>query len=125
MIILAYGVKQPTTGDKGSVFFPALEELCQRMASHDHDGLDSKPVSAASVEGSSVLAPAAGFSFVSAGIYSQLVNLPSGFNCDDSLLQVKLESTKEIVYPSIERMSATQIKIFSAVNNLDYRVYVK
>lgn len=127
MIILAYGIKQPTNGDKGGVFFPALEELCQRMATHDHDDIDSKPISPTSITASYVDAPAVGWTPVGGrdGVFSQDVNLPAGFTTVKNLIEVRLMSTDERVYPSIEKVTATSIRLFAGRDDIAYRVYVK
>ena len=44
---LSYGFVRPATGDKGSVFFPALEDNITQLNSHDHDGTDSALMTAA------------------------------------------------------------------------------
>lgn len=127
MIILAYGIKQPTTGDRGSVFFPALEELCQRMASHTHNGINTAPVSASSISLASVVAPVLAWAPVVGrpGVFSQDVNLPSGFTTTKCLIEVRLDGTDERVYPSIEKISNTAIRLFSGSAAFAYKVYIK
>lgn len=125
MVILAYGVEQPTTGDPGNVFFPALEHLCQRMATHNHDGNNSAPVSSTTVVGGNVLASAASFVNVSPGVWSQTITLPAGFSYDNSLIQCREDATKEITYCEVVKASPTTATVFAMNNDLDIRVYFK
>lgn len=125
MIILAYGIPQPTTGDRGSVFFPALEQVIQRLASHNHDGNNTALIAAAFVQIGSVVAPAVSWSLVSPGKYEQTVTLPANYLYDNCEFQVRLDSTKEIVYPKIERVASNQVKLTASTDAFDYRVYVK
>jgi len=125
MIILAFGIPQPTTGDRGSVFFPALEEVIQRFAAHDHDGNNTELISAAFSQAGTVQAPIASWALVTTGIYTQTVIVPTDFTYDNSMIQVRRDDTKELVYPKVERISNTQIRLTAATNTLDYRVYLK
>lgn len=125
MIILAYGIPQPTTGDRGSVFFPALEQVIQRLASHDHDGNNTALLSSAFAQVGTASAPAASWALVTTGVYTQTVTLPTDFTYDNSTIQVRLTSTKEMVFPKIERVSNTQIKLTAANDVYDYTIYFK
>lgn len=125
MIILAYGIEQPTTGDVGSVFFPALEHLCQRMASHNHDGVNSAPISSTSIVGSNVLAPTGSWALVSLGLWQQTVTLPAGFLYDSSIMECREEVTKEFVYPTILKVDNTHLTVQAINNLLGIRIYLK
>lgn len=125
MIILAYGIKQPTTGDRGSVWFPALEDDIQQWATHDHDGTNSALLSGSSSVPGTVAAPAASWANVANGLFQQTVVLPGVFTYDNSTIEVRRDDTKEVVYPKIERISNTQIRLSAAVDTIDYRVYLK
>lgn len=125
MIILAYGIKQPTNGDRGAVFFPALEELCQRMASHKHDDIDSHPISGGVIKVGTVNAPNTNWALESLGIYSQTVTLPAGFTVANSLIEVRILSTNERVYAKVEQVTTTSIKVYTGVPTVSYRIFVK
>ena len=47
MLTLSHGYEKPETGDKGSVFFPALEDNIQKLNDHNHNGLNSELLTAA------------------------------------------------------------------------------
>ena len=127
MIILAYGVKQPTTGDKGSVFFPALEELCQRMATHKHDNIDSHPVASPNVTQASVDIPSANWLPVvgKVGVYYQDFGLPAGYTTLTSIYEVRDFTTDEKVYPSITKIDDVSMRIFTGLVASAYKVYFK
>ena len=78
---LTFGYKLPQTGDKGSVFFPALEDNIQRLNDHDHDGSDSARLTSKSVTAVTGTIASASWSGVSGktGLFSQTVTMPTGF----------------------------------------------
>ena len=125
MVILPFGVKQPTTGDRGSVFFPALEQLCQKFSSHTHNGVNSALIAGAYISAGAASAPSANWSLVSDGLYSQEVDLPAGYLYDNCAIQVRDSVTKEMIYPTIEKVSNTRIKIYACMNTLSYEVVAK
>jgi len=125
MVILAYGVEQPTTGDPGSVFFPALEHLCQRMSFHDHDGINSAPVSGTSVSGASVVALGAGFTQGVNLLWTQTIALPAGYTYANSMMQCRDNSTGEVIYCDISQASPTSVTISAIFNDLDVEVFCK
>jgi len=125
MIILVHGVEQPTTGDRGSVFFPALEHLCQKFATHTHDGVDSYAVSSAYSTAGTALAPAGSWVLVTNGLYSQNVTLPTNFDYDNSEIEVRDNTTGEVILAEYIKVSATELTIFAATNTLDYRIMFK
>lgn len=81
MNTLTYGQKIPETGDRGSVWFPALEDNFTRLDSHDHDGTDSKPLTAAAITAVTDTISASGWAAVTnkLGLFNQTVTMPSGY----------------------------------------------
>ena len=79
MDTLTHGVKRPETGDKGNVFFPALEDNMDILNDHDHDGTDSAAISVANLTKSSQSILAAAWAATSGGTYRQEVTMPAGF----------------------------------------------
>ena len=125
MVILAYGVEQPTTGDPGNIFFPILERLCQKFAVHDHNGVNTAIISSGAVPISSTLAPTSGWVNVSPGIWEQTISLPPSITYDSSLFECREEATKEVVYCDVVKVTNTTLKIRAIFNDLAIRVYFK
>lgn len=121
---LTYGYIQPQNGDKGSVWFPALNDNIQQLNDHAHNGVDSAPISAANVTSGTVTIPAAAWVLDVAGRYKQDVTTPAGYNMDSYSILFKL-STGEIITPSITRLSLTSFRIFGPDNTLTYSAVFK
>lgn len=49
MLTLTFGYKKPQTGDRGSVFWPALEDDIQQLNDHTHNGVNSANITSAAV----------------------------------------------------------------------------
>ena len=116
---LSYGYIQPQNGDKGSVWFPALNDNIQQLNDHTHDGVTSALLPSTSLTSGSVSIPAASWVLDVTGRYKQDVTVPAGYNMDDYAIIFKL-STGEIIVPSITRLSATTFRIFGPDNTLTY-----
>lgn len=122
MVILSYGFKQPENGDRGSVWFPALNFNITQLNGHSHNGTDSAPINSANITKGTVNILAAAWVLVEAGKYSQVVTCPAGFNMDDYNITVKI-SGGNIIYPSIVRSSLTTFTIYTLDNTLTYKAY--
>lgn len=116
---LSYGYIQPQNGDKGSTWFPALNDNIQQLNDHSHDGVTSAKISASNVLTGSVSIPAASWVLDVTGRYRQDVTVPTGFNMNDYSIMFKL-STGEIIQPSITKLSDSSFRIFGIDNTLSY-----
>lgn len=116
---LSYGFIQPQNGDKGSVWFPALNDNIQQLNDHTHDGVTSALLPSTSLTSGSVSIPAASWVLDVTGRYKQDVTVPAGYNMDDYAIIFKL-STGEIIVPSITRLTGTTFRIFGPDNTLTY-----
>ena len=76
MQILSHLFKKPQTGDKGSVFWPALEEDIQKMNDHTHNGSDSARIPSSSTTATTQSINSASWSSVGGGLYRQLITMP-------------------------------------------------
>lgn len=121
---LSYGYIQPQSGDKGSVWFPALNDNIQQLNDHNHDGVTSALIPATSVTSATVSIPAASWVADGAGRYRQDVTVPTGYTMDAYAILFRL-STGEIITPSITRLSATSFRIFGPDNTLTYEAVFK
>lgn len=142
MLTLSYGIQKPETNDRGSDFFPALEDNAQIQNDHFHNGVDSALLPAASITKYSCVIPAA--SWVSDGgggnYYFTITTLstpalPSGISGATSPandvyyynIHCKIATTGatkgDVVYLDIERESATSITVRMNNNSDDIIVY--
>lgn len=122
---LSYGFVRPDTGDTGSVWFPALEDDITQLNDHNHDGINSAPLSGAFLQPGVVQALAANWVLVSAGVYEQTLTVPPAFNIDTSSIYFKLDSDKSIVYGEIQKLTSTTFKVFSNTNSITLNVLFK
>jgi hypothetical protein len=120
MLTLSYGYKKPQAGDKGTPLFQALEENIQRVNDHNHDGVNSPALTAQSLQGipQSILA-ANWVAFGPTGHYRQLVTMFAGFNFDTCYTSFR-KTTGEMIYPTVERFSATQFYVYTTDPTLDF-----
>ena len=119
MIVLSYGYKQPENGDKGSVWFPALNDNITRLNSHNHDGSNSAQLSSTSILKGSVSILAINWTSNGTGSFKQDVTVPSGYNMDDYNIEFRL-SGSHIIYPTVERLTATTFRVYTLDNTLAY-----
>jgi hypothetical protein len=116
---LSYGYIQTQNGDKGSVWFPALNSNIQQLNDHTHDGVTSAQIAATSINAGTVAIPSASWVLDVTGRYRQDVTVPSGFNMTGYSITFYL-STGEIIHPSITQLSSTSFRIFGPDNTLTY-----
>lgn len=117
MQTLSYGFLKPESGDKGNVFFPALESDIQQLNDHTHNGLNSAKLTAASSTAVTQNVSAAGWAS-SGGRYRQLVTLTGGLQYDEVAITIKDQVTKNPLLLSIERQSATTFYVYTIDNTL-------
>lgn len=119
MDTLSYGYKKPVTGDRGSVFFPGLEDTIDQLNSHSHNGVDSALVSGYNISKGSV--SIANTSWVSEGNgnYYQSVNLTGGYNVNTCVLQFKKTGSLGYIYPTVEFLTTTSVKVIVNDNTLN------
>lgn len=122
MQTLSYGYQKPQTGDKGTPLFTALEQNIQRVNDHNHDGVNSPPLTAQSIQGIQDTILAANWvAFGPTGHYRQLVTMIAGFNYDTCFMSFRL-SSGDYVTPTVEKFSGTQYYVYTTDNTLDFKV---
>lgn len=119
---LSYGFVKPQTGDKGSEFFPALEDDIQQLNDHTHNGVNSAQITAASIIAVTQNVSAAGWSLVSNGRYRQLVTMTGGLAYDNVAIQIRDQSTKNVYLSGIEKVSSNTFYVYSIDNTLTLTV---
>ena len=121
MLTLSFGFKKPETGDTGPIVFPALEDNIQQLNDHDHNGTNSKKLPSSSIAPLQESLSSAAWALVANGVYKQTVTLPGALSYDTTQFTVKLP-TGHLVYPNIEKVSATQYDIFTNDNTVGFEV---
>lgn len=122
MQTLSYGYKKPQTGDKGTPLFQALEQNIQRVNDHNHDGQNSPPLTAQSIQGIQDTISAANWAaYGPTGHYRQLVTMIAGFDYDKCFMSFRT-ILGEYVTPTVEKFSNTQYYIYTTDNTLDFLV---
>lgn len=116
---LSYGYIQPANGDLGSVWFPALNTDIQQLNDHNHNGINSAPITGAAIVSGTVSIPAANWVLDVTGRYKQDVTVPAGFNMTQFSITFYL-STGEIIQPSITQLSVSSFRVFGPDNTLTY-----
>jgi hypothetical protein len=125
MLTLSFGFKKPETGDKGSVFFPALEDNIQQTNDHDHNGTNSKKLTAQSITGVAEDILAAGWVSLGGGNYRQLVNMPAGTVFDDYSMAFQIKNGPAAghrINPSIEKVTVNTYYVYVNDNTIDLRI---
>lgn len=125
MQTLTYGFQLPETGDKGSVFFPALEDDIQQLNDHDHDGSNSTRLTAQSITAVSATIVLASWVLTAGGTYRQLVTMPPGTEFDDYGMAFQVASgasSGHRVNLSVEKVSATTFYVYINDNTVDVKI---
>lgn len=122
MIVLSYGYKQPETGDKGSVWFPALEFDINRLNLHSHNGLDSAKLSSTSVVATVQVVTSAGWVAQGGGTYKQTVTCPAGITVDDYEIAVWDNVAGNKLYLTTVKVSANTFDVYINDNTINMRV---
>jgi hypothetical protein len=124
MQTLSNGYKLPATGERGSVFYPALEDNITLSNSHAHTGSDGEQIDAKHLSKTTSTIASASWAAVSGhtGTYRQLLTLPSGFTWDACEMKFTLSTLGHVIYPSIEKVSATTYYVYFNDNTLDLKV---
>ena len=119
MLTLTYGYKKPQTNDKGPVVFPALEGNIQQLNDHDHDGANSKKLTAASVEAEPQTILAASWVAIADGQYRQLVTTLAGYDFDKVTINFRTPNG-DYIYPTVERVTAFSFYVYTNDNTIAY-----
>ena len=121
---LTYGLKLPTAGDRGAPLFADLEGNINQLDSHNHNGTNSAKIAASSVDSSLVSVPAANWVSQGDGLYDQVVTIPAAFSYDEHKISVRIESTKEYIFPKVEKVAATQVRVWTNDNTETFELVV-
>lgn len=132
---LTYTRIKPATGDAASTWMSALENNVSIDDAHTHDGVTSAflPISALNKSASSTIA-AADWSSDGGGNYSKVVTVPAVISGAATYNDIIYYSTickintaggtyGDVIYPQIERESATTFTVRVNDNTLDVIIF--
>lgn len=112
METLSNGYKKPDTGDRGNVFFPALEDNIQRLNDHTHNGSDSNKLTAesflATVDNTSLVP--ANWTVQPSGLYRAAVTMPGSLLFDTTTIQ--LRTNNKALYADIEKVTTNTFYVY-------------
>lgn len=117
MITLSFGFKKPETGDLGPIVFPALEGNIQQLNDHNHDGSNTAKIPSSSITPLSATLAAGSWVSQGDGLYKQTVTVPAAVSVDTIGFDVRL-ANGDVVYPTIKKVAANQIDVFTNDNSV-------
>ena len=109
----------PQSGDKGNIWFPALENNIALDDAHVHDGITSNLLSPTAIEKEVVTINDASFSVEANGWYRAIVTVPSLDRYKQQDLKFYFDSTGEEVSLYWEWVSSSQIIVESPTAQLN------
>lgn len=124
MQILSYLFKKPQTGDKGSAFWPALEDDLQQLNDHTHNGVNSAKLTSASFTALTQAISSAGWILVSDGVYRQLVTIPGTSLYDDNIIVFRNQAApKPQMFLATEKASSNTYWVYINDNSVSITAY--
>lgn len=133
---LTYGRVRPVTGDTAATWMTALEGNVTLDDAHDHDGTDSALLPITSVNKSAAVSTITSSQWSSDGngYYSKVVTVPvviSGAATFNDIIYYNLickintagSTYGDVIYPDIERESATTFTVRVNDNSIDVIIY--
>lgn len=123
---LTYGRVKPATGDKGSVFFPALEDNITTNDAHNHEGTNSPKLNPEAITAKTATIANADWNLVANGIYKDTITVPSGITeVDNHTILFRIASGTDdgcFVPLRYERLTATTFDVFINDNSVDVKI---
>lgn len=122
---LTYGFVKPQTGDKGSVFFPDLEDDIQQLNDHTHNGTNSAKLTAAAMAVVTQAISAASWGAdLGGGTYRQTITVPAsltgnGGTYDNHAVQFRNTANGRMLYLQTEKVSSTTYYLWINDNSID------
>ena len=122
MLTLSFGFLKPQTGDKGSIWFPAIESDIQQLNDHTHDGINSTKLTAQAIIGIAGTILAAGWVATSGGTYRQLVTMPPSTAFSNYAISFRNSANGFELTLSVEKVSASTYYVYINDNTLNLDV---
>ena len=124
--VLGYGFVMPDVSDESSTQWMVDQRInWQKVNDHTHDGINSAAISSVSFVKTNQNYDDTGWVLIGAGIYSQPVAMPVGFEFDNCLMQFKITAgptVDEIWYPNIIKTGISSFDIYSNDNTIQFNV---
>lgn len=120
MQTLTYGFLLPQTGDKGTPLWTALQANIQKTNDHNHDGINSAPISATAIASQQQAISHTNWTAYGGpiGHYRQLVTMAAGFKFDLNNISFRT-AAGAYVYPTVERVNPTSFYIYTIDPTMD------
>ncbi len=125
MLTLTKGFKKPEAGDKGIIFFPAMEDNIQQMNEHTHNGVDSQTIGPGALVSEIVVLVAANWVAQGGGTFRQLVTCPGSLTYDNTSKEYRLASDSSPFFPTVEKVSSNTFYIYVNDNTINVNVYFR
>ena len=113
---LSNGYILPQTGDRGSVWFPALESNIQRLNDHNHDGNNSEKLSSSAFDSLTDQILPAAWVLQGNGLYRAAVTMPGSLQFDTKI--IKTRANGRSLYADIEKLTANSFYVYVNDNSL-------
>lgn len=120
MQTLSNGYLLPETGDRGSVFFPALESNIQRLNDHTHNGVDSESLTAESIVGLQDSIIPANWTLQANGQYRAAVTMPGNTVFDTTT--ISLRTNNKVLYADVQKITANTFYVYVNDNSLTVEI---
>ncbi len=125
---LSYGFEKPATGDKGTVFWPALEDNIQQLNDHTHNGTNSARLTSPAMQATVQSVSSAGWVLIADGLYRQTVTLPAALTAvggvyNDYSIQIRNAAASErVLLLPVEKVSTTTFYVWINDNTISLKV---
>ena len=124
---LSYGFQKPATGDKGSVFWPILEDNIEQLNDHDHDGVNSAKLTSAGSIATVQSVASGGWGSLSGGLYRQTVTLPAALTAvsgtyDDYAIEIRNSANGRKMFLQTEKVTSTTFYVWCNDNSISLKV---
>jgi hypothetical protein len=108
---LSKGYRLPDTGDRGSSFYPDLENNIELSNSHTHNGTDGERINVKDLTVTSqTLASGSWSADLGGSTYRQLVTLPAGMTFNDMIPKFQVSGGGDdgiVIHPTVVKVSST------------------
>jgi len=116
MQTLSNGYQKPETGDRGNVFFPALEGNIQRVNDHTHDGNNSEKLDAQAVNAlSGTIIPGDWTTVVAGQQFRAVVTMPGSLEFDTTHISLRLNNIT--LFSKVEKITNNTFYVYTNDNS--------
>lgn len=122
----SFGFINPDSGDNVQVWQDAINSTISQLNDHTHDDIDSSTISPASITKFTTAILSGAWVSDGGGNFSQVVSAPAQVTeVNDFYIKMHETPTGDVLYPSVERVTAGSYRVRVNNNSLDITaVYV-